>query len=79
MSKARRTQLWFSQAGVQGILGETEEGGERDGEGEDVERTVKAFKEKGGQLWEREGGKKTETEMKSEEYCTQEYYCMIVI
>ena len=55
MLKARRTELWFSQAGVRGILGRTEEEGEEGKEeGEEVERAVRAFKKKGGQLWERE-------------------------
>ena len=68
VSKARRTQLWFSQAGVRGILGEGgggEEEEEREAEEEEeVERTVRAFKEKGGKLWEREDKSKRETEVK---------------
>ena len=73
-SRARRTQLWFSQAGVQGILGkgegegEGEGGGEEEGRGEEeeLERTVAAFKQKGGQLWEREGGRKRKTDTSRE-------------
>lgn len=68
MSKARRTQLWFSQEGIRGILGGTGELGEGEeeerGEVEEVERTVKAFKEKGGQLWERTEERKREIETK---------------
>ena len=60
MAKARRTKLWFGQAEVQGILGrgegESGEGG-GEGEGEEMERAVEVFKMKGGQLWERQGGR----------------------
>ena len=66
VSKARRTRLWFSQPGIQGMLGGM---GEGEGEGEEEEeRTVKAFKEKGGQLWEKEktGEQGRETEKKGE-------------
>ena len=60
VTKARRTKLWFSQAEVRGILGRGEgESGEcgGEGEGEEMERAVEAFKKKGGQLWERQGGR----------------------
>ena len=70
MSKARRTQLWFSQEGIQGILGGVEKLSEKKeeerGEMEEVQRTVKAFKEKGGQLWERTEERKREIETKRE-------------
>ena len=54
MAESRRTQLWFSQAGVQGILGSGEGVSGGGGEGEEIERAVEAFRVKGGQLWERE-------------------------
>lgn len=69
MSKARRTQLWFSQEDIQGILGGAGKLGEEKeerGEVEEVQRTVKAFKEKGGQLWERTEERKREIETKRE-------------
>ena len=58
-AKARRTKLWFSQAGVQGILGTRGGGGEEEGGGEEIEKAVEAFRMKGGRLWEREGGQDT--------------------
>ena len=51
VSKARRTQLWFSRAGLQGILG----GDQGEEEEEEEERAVRVFQEKGGQLWDKEG------------------------
>ena len=64
-SKSRRTQLWFSRAGLQGILGGAL--GEK-GEGEEEERAVRVFREKGGQVWEKE----KDTDMKCEyhTWCT---------
>lgn len=68
MSKARRTQLWFSREGIQGILGGVGKCGEEGEEEErgEVERAVKAFKERGGRLWERTEEKKREIETKRE-------------
>ena len=72
MAKVRRTRLWFSQSGVQGILGTGGEvgegGGEGGGEREEIERTVEVFKMRGGQLWEREGGHNTEPNTTRELY-----------
>ena len=67
VSKARRTQLWFSQSGIRGILGGDVEGEERRGEEEEKEeeRAVIAFKTKGGHVWERDA--KQEMEVKGEQ------------
>lgn len=75
MAKARRTKLWFSQAGVQGILGTGDgEGGGGEGEGEEIERAVEVFKMKGGQLWEREGGRDGTQENAIRELSITVYY-----
>ena len=75
MAKARRTKLWFSQAGVQGILGTGDgEGGGGEGEGEEIERAVEVFKMKGGQLWERERGQGGTQENATRELSITVYY-----
>ena len=66
--------MWFNQPTLRGILqrneggrkkGQEEEEGEA-GEEEEVERMVKAYKDKGGQLWER-GKERRKGEAKVEE------------